>query len=107
MDAQSRSGQPARSTSFPAASDYIPPMQAGHRLGLDARPFLAWAFFIGISVWVAASAILAIPHGPGRSIESMTPFVVIRDGAFPVWLGALVCILAGLALRVWRSLDQK
>jgi hypothetical protein len=66
-----------------------------------------WAFFIGIALWVAGSAVLAIPHGQGHSIESMTPFVVLRDEAFPVWVGAFVCILTGLALRAWRSLDQR
>ena len=56
---------------------------------------------------VAASAFLAIPHGPGHSIESMTPFVFLRDVAFPVWVGAFVSILAGLALRAWRSLTPR
>jgi hypothetical protein len=79
-------------------------MQTGQR---DARPFLTWAFFTAIALWVAASAVLAIPHGQGHSIESMTPFVVLRHAAFPVWVGAFVCILAGLALRAWRSLDQR
>jgi hypothetical protein len=65
---------------------------------VDARPFLTWAFVIGIARWVAASVVLAIPHGQGHSIESMTPFVVLRDAAFPVWIGAFVCILAGLPL---------
>ena len=74
---------------------------------MDARPFLTWAFVIGVAVWVGASAVLAIPHGQGHSIESMTPFVFFRDAAFTVWVGAFVCILAGLALRAWRSLDQR
>ena len=89
------------------ASDYIPTMQTDQRRGVDARPFLTWAFGIGISLWVAASAILAIPHGPGQSIESMTPFVFVRDVAFPLWIGAFVSILAGLALRAWRSLTPR
>jgi len=37
----------------------------------------------------------------------MTPFVLLRDVAFPVWVGAFVCILTGLALRAWRSLDER
>ena len=82
-------------------------MQTGQRREVDSRPFLAWAFVIGIALWVTASAVLAIPHGQGHSIESMTPFVVLRDAAFPVWVGAFACILAGLALRAWRSLDQR
>lgn len=82
-------------------------MQTGQSREVDARPFLTWAFFIGIAVWVAASTVLAIPHGQGHSIESMTPFVVLRDGASTVWVGAFVCILAGLALRAWRSFDQR
>ena len=81
-------------------------MPAGAKAGVDARPFLSWALFIGIGTWVAASLVLAIPHGPGHSIESMQPFVVVRDAAFAVWIGAFVCILAGLALRAWRSFDQ-
>ena len=72
-----------------------------------AVPILTRAFFIGIGLWVAASVVLAIPHGPGHSIESMTPVVVLRDAAFPLWVAAFVCILAGLALRAWRSLDQR
>jgi hypothetical protein len=82
-------------------------MQTERRQGVDARPFLTWAFGIGISVWVAASVILAIPHGEGHSIRSMTPFVFFRDVAFPVWFGAFVSILAGLALRAWRSLTPR
>jgi hypothetical protein len=83
-------------------------VQTGQKRELEgARGFLSGAFVIGIALWVAASATLAIPHGPGHSIESMTPFVVLRDGAFPVWVGAFVCILAGLALRAWRSFDQR
>jgi hypothetical protein len=74
---------------------------------VDARPFLTWALGIGIALWVVASAILAIPHGQGHSIASMTAFVVLRDAAFPVWVGAFVCILAGLALRAWRSLTSR
>jgi len=82
-------------------------MQTSQRSGLEvAIPFLTRVLIIGIGLWVAASAILAIPHGPGHSVESMTSFVVLRDAAFPVWLGAFVCILAGLTLRAWRSLDQ-
>lgn len=82
-------------------------MQTGQRPGVDARRFLRWAFGIGVAVWVGASAVLAIPHGPGHSIQSVTPSVFLRDVAFPVWVGAFVCILAGLALRAWRSLDQR
>jgi hypothetical protein len=82
-------------------------MQADRRSGVDARPFLTWAFGIGISVWVTASAILAIPHGQGHAIRSMTPFVFLRDVAFPVWFGAFVSILVGLALRAWRSLTPR
>jgi hypothetical protein len=82
-------------------------MQTRQRPEVDARPFLTWAFVIGVALWVAASAVLAIPHGPGHSIESMTPFIVLRDATLPVWVGAFVCILAGLALRAWRSLDQR
>jgi len=37
----------------------------------------------------------------------MTFFVVLHDAAFPVWVGAFVCIPAGLALRAWRSLDER
>jgi hypothetical protein len=88
-------------------TDHRARMQTDKRPGVDARPFLTWAFGIGISLWVAATAILAIPHGPGHSIESMTPFVFVRDIAFPLWLGAFVSILAGLALRAWRSLTPR
>ena len=82
-------------------------MQTGQRRELDASPFLTWAFVIGIALWVAASAVLAIPHGQGHSIESMTPFVILRDAALAVWVGAFASILAGLALRAWRSFDQR
>jgi len=82
-------------------------MQTGEHRDVDVRPFLTWSFGIGISVWVAASLVLAIPHGMGHSIETMTPFEILRDGAFPVWLGAFVAILAGLALRAWRSLTPQ
>ena len=74
-------------------------MQTGQRREVDVRPFLTWAFGIGIAIWLAASAVLA--NG------SMTFFVVLHDAAFPVWVGAFVCILAGLALRAWRSLDER
>lgn len=83
-------------------------MQTRQRRDLAAAlPFLTRAVLIGIGLWVVASVILAIPHGPGHSIESMTPFVVVRDAAFPVWLGAFVCVLAALALEAWRSLDNR
>jgi hypothetical protein len=82
-------------------------MQTSQRREVDARPFLTWAFGIGIAIWVTASAVVAIPHGQTHSIESMMPFLVLRDGAFPVWIGAFVCILAGFALRAWRLLDQR
>ena len=70
-------------------------------------PFFTSAFMIGIALWVIASVPLAIPHGPGQSIESMTAFVVARDASFPVWLGAFACLLAALALRAWRSLEAR
>ena len=82
-------------------------MQTGQRREVDARPFLTWVFGIGIAIWVAASAVLANPHGQGHSVGSMMFFVVLHDAAFPVWVGAFVCILAGLALRAWRSLDER
>lgn len=83
-------------------------MQTGQRRDLAAAlPFLTRAFLIGIGLWVVASVVLAIPHGPGHSIESMTAFVVVRDAAFPVWLGAFACVLAALALRAWRSLEGR
>jgi len=72
-----------------------------------AMPFLTRAFTIAIALWVVASMILAIPHGRGHSIESMTPFVVLRDAAFPVWVGAFVCILGAFALRASRSLESR
>ena len=72
-----------------------------------ALPLFTRAFFIGIALWVVTSVVLAIPHGPGHSIESMTPVVVLRDAAFPVWLGAFVCLLAALALKTWRSLEDR
>ena len=50
-------------------------MRTSQRRELEAAlPFLTRALIIGIGLWVAASAILAIPHGPGHSVESMTPF---------------------------------
>jgi hypothetical protein len=82
-------------------------MQAREHAGVDARPFLAWSFGIGISVWVAASLVLAIPHGMGHSIESLQGFEILRDGAFVVWLGAFVAILVVLALKATRSLDER
>jgi hypothetical protein len=82
-------------------------VQTGQRRDLaGALPFLVRAFLLGIGLWVVASVVLAIPHGPGHSIESMTPFVVVRDAAFPVWLGASACVLIALALKAWRSLDN-
>ncbi len=69
--------------------------------------FLARAFLVGMALWVVSSVILAVPHGPGHSIESMTPLVVIRDAAFPVWLGAFVAILAALALKAVRSIETR
>jgi hypothetical protein len=82
-------------------------MQTGQKPELVARLFLTWAFGIAIALWVGTSAVLAIPHGQGHSIESMTPFVFLRDAAFPVWVGGFVCILAALALRAWWSFDQR
>jgi hypothetical protein len=83
-------------------------MQTEERRDLAAAlPFLTRAFVVGVALWVAASVVLAIPHGSGHSIESMTPVAVLRDAAFPVWLGAFACILAALALRAWRSLDGR
>jgi hypothetical protein len=83
-------------------------MQTGQRRDLAAAlPFLTRTFLIGIGLWVAGSVVLAIPHGPGHSVESMTAMVVLRDAAFPVWLGAFACILAALALKAGRSLDSR
>ncbi|MGZ6545923.1 MAG: hypothetical protein ACXVEI_11465 [Actinomycetota bacterium] len=75
---------------------------------LDAT--LRWvvpAFGACLAVWVLTSVILAIPHGHRHSIESMTPFVVVRDMAFPLWVGALVWLGAALALRAFRSLGDR
>jgi hypothetical protein len=72
-----------------------------------AIPFLTRAFVVGVAIWVAASMILAIPHGPGHSIESMTPVVVLRDAALPLWEGALACVVLALSLRAFRSLGQR
>lgn len=83
----------------------LPSMQTDEHRDVDVRPFLTWSFGIGMSVWVAASLVLAIPHGMGHSIESLQGFEVLRDGAFPVWLGAFVAILVVLALKAARSLD--
>jgi len=52
-------------------------MQTGERRDVDARAFLTWAL------------------------------AILRDAAFPVWVGAFVCILAALALRARRSLDNR
>ncbi len=83
-------------------------MQTDERQDLAARrPFLTRTFVVSGALWVAASVILAIPHGPGHSIESMTLVVVLRDAAVPVAIGAFACILAGLALSAWRSLDSR
>jgi len=82
-------------------------MRTDEHRGVDVRPFLTWSFGIGISVWVAASLVLAIPHGMGHSIETMGPFEILRDAAFTVWLGSFVGILVVLALKASRSLDER
>jgi hypothetical protein len=82
-------------------------MQTDEHRGVDVRPFLTWSFGIGISVWVAASLVLAIPHGMGHPIETMGSFEILRDGAFTVWLGAFVGILVVLALKASRSRDER
>jgi hypothetical protein len=70
--------------------------------------WLAWftrAFLAGLIVWVVAAAVLGIPHGPGHSIESLTPVQTIHDISFPVWIGSLAGIAGLLAVRAFQSLD--
>ena len=79
---------------------------ARERHEVDARPFLTRGSASGSLFGSRRPRYL--PSRTGRaSIESMTPFVLLRDVAFPVWVGAFVCILTGLALRAWRSLDER
>jgi hypothetical protein len=60
------------------------------------------AFVIGLAVWVAAAALLGVPHGEGHSIESMAPVQTVHDIAFPVWVGSLAALLGALTLTLLR-----
>jgi len=64
-------------------------------------------FTVAILVWGVCSIVLAIPHGQGHSIESLRPFEVVRDLAFPVWVSSVAVILTALALRAWRALATR
>jgi hypothetical protein len=65
------------------------------------------AFLVAVVLWTLAALVLAIPHGPGHSIESMTPFVLLRDAALPVALAAFACMLAALVVRAWHRLGER
>jgi hypothetical protein len=63
-----------------------------------------------VVVWLVTGAILGIPHGPGRSVESfgaLDPILVgLNAMSFPVWVGSLAGLLG---LVVWagiRSLER-
>ena len=83
-------------------------MQSRVRDRLDRFvPLAQSTFSIALFVWVGASIVLAIPHGPGHSIESLRLFEVVRDMALPVWVAGLVLIAAALAVKAFRKLADR
>lgn len=65
-----------------------------------------WIFLVGLIVWLVAAAVLGIiPHGPGHSIESMTPLQTIHDISFSAWVGGLAGITGLLVVRAFHSLS--
>jgi hypothetical protein len=69
---------------------------------VEQQTWIRWssyAYSIGLILWVAASALLGIPHGPGHSIESMKPLETMRDVSLPLWVGGLAGIAGALALQ--------
>jgi hypothetical protein len=67
--------------------------------------WFSWIFAVGLIVWLVAAAVLGVPHGPGHSIESLTPVQTIHDISFPVWIGSLAGIAGLLAVRAFYSLS--
>ena len=67
---------------------------------------VARLFVVALIAWVAASIVLAFPHGAGHSVETLTFFVVLHDASFALWVGGLAYIGAATAVRAWRSLDR-
>jgi hypothetical protein len=67
-------------------------------------PIAVRLFLVATVAWALASLVLVIPHGPGHSIESMTPVVLVRDAASPVAIASFACMLAALVVRTWRRL---
>ena len=59
-------------------------------------------FLIALLMWMATSAALGIPHGPGHSIERMTWAQTIRDITVPIWTGAVAGVIGLLAVRACR-----
>jgi hypothetical protein len=66
----------------------------------------AWVFLVALLVWVVAAATLGIPHGPGHSIESMTPVQTVYDISLPTWLGSIVGIIGLLAVKAFGAIRR-
>jgi hypothetical protein len=68
------------------------------------------ALIFNVVVWLVTGAILGIPHGPGRSLESfgaLDPVLTgLNDISFPVWIGSLAGLLGLVAWTGLRSLER-
>jgi hypothetical protein len=69
--------------------------------------WFAQILLFALVVWMIATAVLAIPHGEGHSIEStMAPVQTVSNIAFPIWLGSLVGMIGLLAVGAFEALDR-
>ncbi len=101
-----RAGRPDRSLLVEALRAYRP-WVAYERAVLDRWiTFLTRLFVAALALWVVASAILGIPHGPGHSIESLSGFETLRDIAFPIWLGSVLGVAFVLGLELYARLSR-